>query len=167
MRQRVVGSTPPHYKGATKKRKTLVCNVLNVVRGGYYKCYPQIVNNYCMVSVGNVYCAMSMMCKIYDTDTVYDIARKIFNEFDIGAMCRVSGFFMDEKANILRPKGEIVIEQLKDMDLGVNCKKYTNGIQRKYVYKKNSIGGPISHKIFTWEKHVVDNEVRITIWRFQ
>jgi hypothetical protein len=112
--------------------------------------------------------AMSMHIKIYDTDTVQDIARKIYEDFDVMASCSIYGFVMHELEHKLIPKGELVIEELRRMDekenMGIGA---AGGRYRKYKYRKDSVGGPIAHKIFTWEKRVVESEPRYTIWRYQ
>lgn len=108
-----------------------------------------------------------MMVKIYDSETVIEIARKIYNDFDVMSSCRVSGFVLDEALSRLIPKGEIIMAQIKKMyeDEYVDINK--GKIYRKYKYKDNSVGGPIAHKIFTWELRIVDDEPRYTIWRYQ
>jgi len=103
--------------------------------------------------------------KIYDTDSSRDIARKIFYEFDVSASCNISGFV--EKNGHLVPKGEYVLEFLDMFDQIENIRFHKDKKMRKTIYRKNSVGGPIAQKIFTWEKRIVDNEVRYTIWRFQ
>lgn len=104
---------------------------------------------------------MSIYVRIYDTDTLDDIASKIFNDFDVMAFCTIFGFLtVGEK---LVPKGEIVLRKIKEMDIAKNVP----GGKRKNVYKKDSIGGCIAQKIFTWEKRIVDKDVRYTIWRYQ
>lgn len=106
------------------------------------------------------------MIKIYDTDTVWEIAKKIWEDFDVLASCTVYGFVEVEKS--LVPKGQLVVSELRKMDELENVKKNAVGSKvRQWKYKKDSIGGPIAHKIFTWEKRIVDDEPRFTIWRVQ
>lgn len=107
--------------------------------------------------------AMSMVIRIYDSDTIEEIVFKIYYDFDVMASCKISGFVMHEGLKKLIPKGELVIEELRKLDLQENISEG----KRKYKYKKDSVGGPIAHKIFVWEKRVVDQEVRYTIWRYQ
>ena len=71
-------------------------------------------------------------------------------------------------------KGQAVLNELKILDENENCAEYNsarheNGKKkiRIYKYKENSIGGPLSHKIFTHQRRIVDHEPRYTIWRFQ
>lgn len=115
-----------------------------------------------------VYCgAMSIMVKIYDTDSPHEIARKIFYDIDVMASVSIYGFYMNEASQKLVPKGEIILEQLKQLDEEENLSFRKDRTVRKYRFRPDSIGGPIAHKIFTWEKRVVDDEPRYTIWRYQ
>lgn len=108
---------------------------------------------------------MSIAVKIYDTDSARDIARKIFEEFDVMSSCCVYGFV--EKDSGLIAKGEYVIEYLKMFDEMENLKFRGEKAERNFKYRKDSIGGPIAHKIFTWEMRIVESEPRYTIWRYQ
>lgn len=116
-----------------------------------------------------VYCGnMSIHIKIYDTDTVFDIARKVYEDFDVMASCTIYGFVLHEEKKQLIPKGELVVDCLKRMDADEHLKKNAIGsMMRQYKYKKDAVGGPIAHKIFVWEKRIIDSEPRYTIWRFQ
>lgn len=108
-----------------------------------------------------------MHVKIYDTDTARDVAEKVYYKFDVMASCSVYGFVMNEKEEKLIPKGEAVLKHLEMFDEIENIRYVGEKKVRKHVYRKESIGGPISQKIFTWEKRIVDNEPRYTIWRYQ
>lgn len=110
---------------------------------------------------------MSIRVKIYESETVREIAEKIWEGLDVMASCTVFGFVED--CNRLIPKGEAVLIVLKELDDKENIKKIgtTGKRQRIFKYRNNSIGGPIAHKIFTWEKRIVDSDVRYTIWRYQ
>lgn len=110
---------------------------------------------------------MSILVKIYDTETPREIAEKIFYKFDISASCSIYGFYMDEFKNKLVPKGELVLEQLRTLDEIENCRYTGNKKIRNYKYRKDSIGGTIAQKIFTYEVRVVEKEPRYTIWRYQ
>ncbi len=106
-----------------------------------------------------------MSVKIYDTEPAEDIARKIYNHFEVHQACTIFGFYRGDEDLI--PKGKIVvdfIEMLYSLDF---CRDKGGKQYRVYSFKPNSVGGPIAHKIFTWEKRIVDNEVRYTIWRSQ
>lgn len=106
-----------------------------------------------------------MSVKIYDTDTVEEIAEKIFNYFDVGASCTVSGFEILENGVVA--KGELVLKELERLDEINNCRYAAGKKIRNYKYKKNSIGGTIAQKIFSWDKRISDKEPKYTIWRFQ
>lgn len=109
-----------------------------------------------------------MHIKVYDTDTVEQIAKKVFYEFDVMASVTIYGFVMNEQEQKLMPKGEAVLEYIRKLDQFNNFKDRENSKPVRYFkYKKDSIGGPIAHKIFTWEKRIVDSEPRYTIWRYQ
>jgi len=105
--------------------------------------------------------------KIYDTDSIRQIAQKIYNDFDVCASCTIIGFVINEATEQLMPKGEAVVAHLESMDELANCRYIGEKKVRNYKFRKNSVGGPIANKIFTWEKKIVDSEPRITIWRFQ
>ena len=111
------------------------------------------------------------MVKIYDTDTVHEMARKIYYFFDVNASVSIKGFVKIEERMKLIPKGEAVIEQLKLFDEidNIREKMNTRGIkkQRDYVYPSNSIGGPNVQKQFRYESRIRDGEPFITIWRTQ
>lgn len=102
--------------------------------------------------------------KIYESDTAMEIARKIYESFDVLASCNIYGMVLNDKERVLFPKGEAVLKHIEDL-YGLDF-LYANG-KRKYVFKKDTIGGPIAHKVFSWEKRIVDSEVRYTIWRIQ
>lgn len=108
-----------------------------------------------------------MSVKIYDTDSPYQIALKIYKDFEVLNSCTIYGFYMDEAKQKLIPKGEIIMDLIKDMYESeyIDIKEKTR--HRKFKYRNNSVGGPISHPIFTFEKRIVDMEPRYTIWRFQ
>lgn len=110
---------------------------------------------------------MSMGVRIYDTETVIEIARKIYEQFDVGSSCTIYGFVMwiDEKK--LVPKGEMIWMQLEQLDKEEHIGTEDGKRGRKYKFKKDSIGGPIAHKIFSRDIKVVDSEPRHTIWRIQ
>lgn len=106
-----------------------------------------------------------MGAKIYSTDSCKDIAKKIFETFDPGDIVQVYGFVTDMKTGKTRDKGDAVLEDLRWF---YEFKHYGHaGRARTYEFVKDSIGGPILHPIFTWEKRIVDSEPRYTIWRKQ
>lgn len=60
--------------------------------------------------------------------------------------------------------GEEVLRIIDEFDRKEN--HFANG-QRKKVKPKDSVGGVLGHKIFRWQKTILDNEVRYLIWRIQ
>jgi hypothetical protein len=107
------------------------------------------------------------MPKIYDTDNPWQIASKIYEGFEIGMSCRVSGFVEIEEKGTVIAKGEAVLDQLRIMDDADNCRDHRGARVRKVRIKENAIGGPIAQKIFCWDKVMNDGEPKYTIWRFQ
>lgn len=146
----------------------MIINELSVVTYGY----QQVIH---IVWIYQYHVVRLRMAKIYDTDTVRDISKKIFDMFEIHESCRVSGFVMDSKAKKLVPKGELVMKEIEFLDDLMNCRFVTirgnKGDKEKkirnYKFKDKSVGGPISHKIFTFEVKVSNNEPVYTIWRYQ
>lgn len=109
---------------------------------------------------------MAIHHKIYDTESVEDIVRKIYFNFEVNASCTIYGFIMNEKTEELVPKGEVVIQRLKWWYETENIAPNGRRIW-KYKDTATSLGGPIAHKIFSWEVRIVDSEPRYTIWRVQ
>lgn len=112
------------------------------------------------------------MMRIYDTDTVYDMAEKIFNSFEALESVNIYGYV--EIEGKLMEKGQAVLNELRILDEKANCSQYESvrhkgGLKRIRIYKfkPDSIGGPLAHKIFTHQRRIVDHEPRYTIWRFQ
>ena len=104
-----------------------------------------------------------MAAKIYSTDSPRDIAEKIYKSFDKGDMVQVFGW-VQTKDNLI-DKGEAVLECLRWF---YEFEHFGHGGRaRELKYRKNAIGGPIAHPIFTWEKRIIDQEPRYTIWRLQ
>lgn len=105
--------------------------------------------------------------KIYNTDSVEVMAKKIYNFFEVGQSCTVYGFVVNELIKKVTPKGELVVDYIKSL-YEIDCMRIISGrVKRAFLYKKNSVGGPVAHKIFIWDKKIVDSEPRYTIWRFQ
>lgn len=107
------------------------------------------------------------MIKIYDTDSPKQIAKKIYKDFDVHSSCSIYGFYTDLINQKIVPKGEVVLEELKELYEADQYETKAGRMVRKFQYRGDSIGGPIAHKIFTWEKRIVESEPRYTIWRFQ
>lgn len=106
---------------------------------------------------------LRMPIKIYTTDSVREAAEKIYNSFEPGDMVQIFGWV--EKERKLIAKGDAVLEVLRWLYERDNYGH--QGRAREYKYRKDSIGGAIAHKIWTWEKRIVDQEPRIMIWRIQ
>lgn len=107
------------------------------------------------------------MVKIYTTDSYYEIAKKIYNDFEVGASCVIMGFIEDEANKRLIQKGQAVIDAITLMYEDEFMHSNADKKFRRYKYKKDSIGGPIAHKIFTFDKKIINNEPRYIIWRYQ
>lgn len=106
-----------------------------------------------------------MSIKIYDTEKPEDIARKIYEQFDVHQSCTIMGFYKGEEDLI--PKGKVVMDIIEMLYSLEFCRDKGGKQYRVYSYKPNSVGGPIAHKIFTWDKKIINNEIRYTIWRVQ
>lgn len=105
------------------------------------------------------------MIKIYDTDTHDVIAKKMWDYLDVGDFVVVRGLVLVEL--VMESKGDLVLRELERLDTETNFYVSKGKKNRKYKFKNNSVGGPIAHKIFTFDKKVVEKEPRVTIWRFQ
>lgn len=110
---------------------------------------------------------MSFIITINQSESTKQIARKIYERFDVGAFCSIFGFEEHPLSKRLVPKGELVLEELKELDEEEHMRYAKSKRYRQYKYKPGSIGGPIAQKIFTYDKKIVDKEPRITIWRYQ
>lgn len=108
-------------------------------------------------------------CKVYDTDTVEEMAKKIYEEFVINQSCTIHGIELVANAYYperIRPvaKGELVVDKLTYIDRLDNF----IGKYRKRSKFSNSIGGEIAHKAFKWKKEMLaDGSPKYTIWRVQ
>ena len=107
------------------------------------------------------------MVKIYDTDSVTEIGKKIYEFFEVGASVSITGFVTIEEEMRIEPKGMMVIEYLKLLDEIDNVEQTKTKKIRKYRYLTNSIGGPVAQKIFTYDIRTRDSQPYITIWRSQ
>lgn len=108
------------------------------------------------------------MVKILDTDTANEIAKKIYEKFEVLESCTVTGWFVEPGEQLVLGKGEMVLNELRRLDSEEHIDSLKSGKNsRRNSLKPNSIGGPIAHKIFTWERRIVNNEPRYTIWRWQ
>jgi hypothetical protein len=102
------------------------------------------------------------MNRIYKEDSAYETAVKIFEDMELHASCCISGFLKDGDEII--SKGEEVLRQLEKLDTTTNV---TTGGRRKRKKIDNTIGDYVAQKTWRWDKKIVDNQVRITIWRIQ
>ncbi|MBK7345816.1 MAG: hypothetical protein IPI98_02580 [Chitinophagaceae bacterium] len=103
---------------------------------------------------------------ISENDSLRDIAEKIYSKFISGQSCTISGFCEDLNGGGKRevvPRGEVVIRLL---EIKYRAEFY-DGNKRRLKYIKNSVGGPVAHKIFKYEKHIRESIPVITIWRMQ
>lgn len=107
------------------------------------------------------------MIKVYDTDSVYEIAHKIYYDFEVHMSCSIYGFMVDEDQMKMYAKGELVWKEIEKIDTNINVRDEGAKRRRNYKYKKESIGGPIAQKIFTKDVKIIDNVPRWTIWRYQ
>lgn len=107
------------------------------------------------------------MVQIYDTDTIFQVGRKIYENLEINCSISVFGTSIDKEAEKVVPRGELVIKELErrydEEYIDIKAGKRI----RKFKYRNQSVGGPILHPIFTWEKRIVDGDIRYTIWRVQ
>jgi len=109
------------------------------------------------------------MVRIYDTDTLEETARKIFEEFEVNQSCTLRGVEFVEAERKVYAKGKMVLAQLEYLDRIANTQKRgTRGgfarIQRK---PSNCIGGYLAHKLFRWSEETLNGEPCVTIWRIQ
>lgn len=104
------------------------------------------------------------MVRIDDMDTARDMAEKIYNNFKVGDFYVVKGWVI--KGETLVDKGENVITWIQYFYEQEHYKP--SGRERifKYEYKK-TIGGPLAHPIFKWERTIRDKEPHYQIWRAQ
>jgi len=106
------------------------------------------------------------MVRIYDTDTLHEMASKIYDKFEVMQSFSISGFV--NTGEKLEPKGKIVLDYIDRLYKTDNVMITSDGKEKKkYKFEKDSVGGPIAHKIFKWNVRVVDKEPRYTIWRLQ
>jgi hypothetical protein len=112
------------------------------------------------------------MVKIYDTDTYLEMAKKIYEHLEVNCSVSVFGFLTVPELSKVVPKGEMVLIELEKLYDKEYMTMRGPHKSRKYRFRDKSIGGPVLHPIFTWEKRVVDGkdgvkEVRYTIWKVQ
>lgn len=97
----------------------------------------------------------------------FSIAEHIYKKFEIGNSCTIKGFIIQGEDVI--SKGDLVLEELTLMDKldNTNTPIGDKRPRRKRVQVPDSIGGYVAQKIFKFEKRIIDNTPRVTIWRMQ
>lgn len=111
------------------------------------------------------------MNEIDKTETVFQMANKIFTKFEVGQSCTITGF-VEMPDGLLEAKGKVVLAEIDRLDKAHNFgnntgARYKDGIRRRRVKLDNVVGDSIAHKAFKWDKREVDNQIRISIWRIQ
>ena len=105
------------------------------------------------------------LVKVYDTDTPEQIAKKIFNNFEVMQSCTITGYVISGGESFI--KGELVINELYSLDKLHNLRQQGNKMARKRKRLKDSIGGYVADKIFRYKKTIDGSNVRYNIWRYQ
>lgn len=101
-------------------------------------------------------------------ETAVEIAEYIFMKFEVGQSTAIRGFTCKVGSDEKMPKGELVLEFLKEHDRRFNVThKDGKKPRRKRVMLPNTIGGYVAQKIFKWEQRIMDNMIIISIWRIQ
>lgn len=100
----------------------------------------------------------------FDVET---IAKKIYYDFKVNQVCKIAGHKVF--ANDLIINGEKIIEAIRKLDEKENMNKQAKDgrARRKYRFHARAVGGPFAHKMFRWEKRIIDNEIIYIIWRIQ
>ncbi|TXI13258.1 MAG: hypothetical protein E6Q68_01725 [Polynucleobacter sp.] len=105
------------------------------------------------------------MVRILATDTIKEIASKIYYGFELHQSCGIDGLELVD-GNMVT-KGSLVIRELTLLDLADNTEATGKKIRRKRVTLPNSVGGFIAQKIFRYEEREHLGTIRTTIWRIQ
>ncbi len=111
--------------------------------------------------------------RIYDTDDHEEIAKKIFEDFDVLQSCKVVGFYegmnTDTGRRFIVPKGDLVLDHIKLLDSQINIYDSKTDKRGRRIHRKlpNTIGGYVAHKIFKYDVKMTDREPVFTIWRIQ
>lgn len=92
---------------------------------------------------------------------------KIYHDFEVGEVCTIIGFLVDDNNQRMIQKGQAVIDEIKRHYETEYMTTTDQKTYRKFKYKNNAVGGPIAHKIFTFDKKIINNEPRYIIWRYQ
>ena len=103
--------------------------------------------------------------ELYEFDSVIQIAEKIYKYFVVNQSCTIRGY-IEIKGEICS-RGEEVINILRQMDEKEHVISYGKKLKRNRKFLTNSIGGPVSQKIFRYTKRMDDRKLVISIWRHQ
>ena len=103
--------------------------------------------------------------RVLETDSIWETARKIYNDFAMHQSCTVKGIEIQGTKAIC--KGEEVIKELTKMDKDENIRQYGKKLSRIRKKLPNTIGGYVAHKMFKYASVTIDNDIRYQIWRIQ
>lgn len=105
------------------------------------------------------------MIRILKTDSIKEIASKIFYGFEMHQSCSVDG--CTDIEGTLFTNGELVLEELRKLDIAENTEMGGKKIRRKRVILPKSVGGFVAQKIFRFDERDYMGTIRVTIWRIQ
>lgn len=103
--------------------------------------------------------------RILDSDSIYTIAEKIFNWFEVNQSCTIEGYIQGTYSVTIR--GMEVMKEIERLDIFVNTQLKNGKPRRKRVILPNSVGGYVAQKIFKYKKGVRDGIDYVSIWRYQ
>ena len=96
------------------------------------------------------------------------MANTIFNEFEVNQSCLIKGMEIDQVNMTVTPKGEMVVNELIQMDINKYTRASKDGRpRRKRKLLPDSIGGFVAQPIFRYKRETRDGEIVYTIWRVQ
>lgn len=105
-----------------------------------------------------------------DCCSVNEIAKIVYNDFAVLQSCTIKGYVMSGKngEETAMYKGIAVVEDLKVMDRIDHIRAYgTKRVRRQMKFVADSIGGPVSQKIFRFSTRINDKIPCVSIWRIQ
>lgn len=105
------------------------------------------------------------MVRILESEDYYDMAQKIFYQFEVNQSCTIGGWVVSDDDAI--EKGEMVCNELRRLDTQENVCSTAKKPYRKRKIIPDSIGGYMAHKIFKYKRVILDNRPKWTIWRLQ
>lgn len=105
--------------------------------------------------------------RVYESDSFDEMARKIYNNFEIGQSCSITGFLMNITDPV--PKGLMVVQEIERMDKynNMHCNSRDRKWRRRRVKPEDSIGDYTAQKQWRFKKTVIDNKIKYDIWRTQ